>query len=250
MPVELAAWMTRLEERHLADLRFPEVSRALRALSSAYVERRHTAIAAGRVLDGAGKRAAFALYYGPLHFLSTERILSEVLGGDAPALGSRPVLDLGCGTGSVGAAAASVVGARVVSGVDTHPWALEEARATYAAFGLSGSVTRGSAARMPRPRQPSLIVAGYVANEMPDADRQMLRKALEDAVKHGSRALVIEPLSKSAAPWWPGWVDAFTPMGARADEWRLTLSPPPLTRRLGDAAGLTSTQANVRSLWI
>ena len=39
-------------------------------------------------------------------------------------------------------------------------------------------------------------------------------------------------------------------LGARADEWKLTLSPPPLVRRLGEAAGLTSTQANVRSLWV
>lgn len=58
-----------LEQRHLADLRFSDVTRALRALSSAYVERRETALAGGAALDGAGKRAAFALYYGPIHFL-------------------------------------------------------------------------------------------------------------------------------------------------------------------------------------
>ena len=57
------------EQRHLADLRFSDVTRALRALSSAYVERRETALAGGAALDGAGKRAAFALYYGPIHFL-------------------------------------------------------------------------------------------------------------------------------------------------------------------------------------
>jgi len=250
MPVELAPWMARLEARHLANLQFREVSRALRALSSAYVERRHTAIAGGRVLDGAGKRAAFALYYGPLHFLSTEHVLSEVLGAEADAIAGRPVIDLGCGTGSVGAAAAAVTGARSILGIDTHPWALDEARDTYAAFGLSASLTRGSAARMRRPRSPSLIVAGYVANEMPDAERHLLRDALVDAVRHGSRVLVIEPLSKSAAPWWPEWVKSFAPLGARADEWKLTLSPPPLVRRLGEAAGLTSTQANVRSLWV
>ena len=36
-------WLHALDERHLADLTFPEVSRALRALSSAYVERREPA---------------------------------------------------------------------------------------------------------------------------------------------------------------------------------------------------------------
>jgi hypothetical protein len=242
--------MTRLETRHFANLQFSEVSRALRALSSAYVERRHTAIAAGRVLDGAGKRAAFALYYGPLHFLSAEHVLSEVIGDRPEAVSGRPIVDLGCGTGSVGAAAAGVIGARVVLGMDTHPWALDEARDTYAAFGLSASLTRGSASRMRRPRSPSLVVAGYVANEMPEAERHLLREALVDAVRHGSRVLVIEPLSKSAAPWWPEWVKVFAPLGGRADEWKLTLAPPPLVRRLGEAAGLSSAQANVRSLWV
>src|SRR5438132_7372132 len=52
-------WMAALETRHLADLTVREVARALRALSSAYVERRHT-LAAGAALGGAGKRAAFA----------------------------------------------------------------------------------------------------------------------------------------------------------------------------------------------
>ena len=48
-------WLRELEARHLADLRVPEVTRALRALSSAYVERRHK-VSAGATLDSAGKR--------------------------------------------------------------------------------------------------------------------------------------------------------------------------------------------------
>ena len=40
-------WLRDLEAKHLADLTFPEVSRALRALSSTYVERR------SRLTDGA-----------------------------------------------------------------------------------------------------------------------------------------------------------------------------------------------------
>ena len=60
-------WLSALEARHFADLTFPEVARALRALSSAYVERRGR-WQAGAALSGAGKRAAFALFYGPLHY--------------------------------------------------------------------------------------------------------------------------------------------------------------------------------------
>src|SRR5438876_6728146 len=61
-------WIVGLEARHLADLTFSEVSTALRAVSSAYVERR-AKLARGAALSGTGKRAAFALFYGPLHYL-------------------------------------------------------------------------------------------------------------------------------------------------------------------------------------
>src|SRR5687767_7849064 len=67
------SWLTKLNARHLTDLRLAEVTRALRALSSAYVERRETAVRGA--LDSAGKRAAFALFYGPLHFLVTNLIV-------------------------------------------------------------------------------------------------------------------------------------------------------------------------------
>jgi len=241
--------MTRLEARHLAQLEFAEVSRALRALSSAYVERRHTAIAAGRVLDTAGKRAAFALYYGPLHFVAASQVLAAlgVPRGERDAI-PRPVLDLGCGTGAVGAAVAVWTGARRVHGIDVHPWAIGEARATYASVGLDAALTRASVAHVHRPKAPAFIVAGYVANELPDRERTLLLRVLLDAVRHGSDLLVIEPLSGRAAPWWPEWVEAFTPTGARADTWNLTLEPPELTRRLGRAAGLTPTSAKLRTI--
>jgi protein-L-isoaspartate O-methyltransferase len=245
MAVELERWLERLESRHLADLTFPEVSRALRALSSAYVERRETAIAAGKVLDGSGKRAAFALYYGPLHYVATTRILEAL---QIPRDGGQPVLDLGCGTGAVGAAVAAWTGAQRVHGIDVHPWALDEARATYASFGLDAQFSRTSVSRLRRPASPSFIVAGYVANELPDGERDVLQRTLMEAVRHGSRLLVIEPLSGRAAPWWASWASAFAPLGARADTWHLTIAPPDVTMRLGKAAGLTPTTAKLRTL--
>src|SRR6266704_3214955 len=92
-----------LERRHLADLTFREVSRSLRALSSTYVERR-ARLGEGAALTGAGKRAAFALFYGPLHFLLVRHIV-----GSVPELtqGNEAIVDLGCGTGASGAAWAS-----------------------------------------------------------------------------------------------------------------------------------------------
>src|SRR3954467_10996993 len=71
------AWLAALEQRHLANLRPSEVSRALRSLSSCYVERR-TRLAQGAALNTTGKRAAFALFYGPLHFLVTREIITAI----------------------------------------------------------------------------------------------------------------------------------------------------------------------------
>jgi hypothetical protein len=249
MTAELDEWMTWLEARHLANLKFAEVSRALRALSSAYVERRATAIPEGRVLDTAGKRAAFALYYGPLHFVATRQVVQHLGVCGRSASAAAAVIDLGCGTGAVGASVATCLGTRRVQGLDVHPWAIGEARATYDCFGLDATVTRRSVARFRPSDRPAFIVAGYVANELPDADRVVLLRALIAAVRHGSQVLVIEPLSGRAAPWWPAWSSAFATWGGRADAWSLELDPPVLTRRLGLAAGLTPTTAKLRTIY-
>ena len=72
-------WVQGLEARHLAELTFQELSRSVRALSSTYVERRR-GLGSGAALAGAGKRAAFALFYGPLHYLLIREIV-RALGG-------------------------------------------------------------------------------------------------------------------------------------------------------------------------
>jgi hypothetical protein len=68
------AWLASLETKHLRELTFREVSRSLRALSATYVERRHRLVE-GAALSGRGKRAAFALFYGPLHHLLVAHIV-------------------------------------------------------------------------------------------------------------------------------------------------------------------------------
>ena len=99
------AWMRALESRHLAELTFHEVSRSLRALSSVYVERRGT-LAQGGALSGTGKRAAFALFFGPLHFLLIRHIAGSLPG--ATELRSA-LADSGSVYGASGAAWASCV---------------------------------------------------------------------------------------------------------------------------------------------
>ena len=61
------AFYAALEARHRSELTFQEIRRALQALSSLYVERRER-LGGGTALDGAGKRAAFALYCSPIPF--------------------------------------------------------------------------------------------------------------------------------------------------------------------------------------
>lgn len=240
-------FLSTLESRHLADLRFSEVTRALRALSSAYVERRDVVLSQHRALDGRGKRAAFALYYGPIHFALVQRILAEV---DAPSPRGL-VIDLGCGTGVAGAAVAGRASppARVAA-IDSHPWAVDEARFTYGALGVRADVRRGHAARMRLPQDASVVVAAFVVNELNDADRQVLLASLRGAVARGASALVVEPISLRISPWWKEWSNAFTAIGGRADEWRFRFEPPTLVQRLARASGLRPETLTARSLWV
>ena len=198
-------WMSALEARHLSELRFAEVTRALRALSSAYVERRHK-VASGSTLDSAGKRAAFALYYGPLHFIATQQVVRE-LSAETPA----HVLDLGCGTGTVGAAwALTSPASAAVTGIDRHPWAVDEAKRTYRELGVNGHARVGDIARLPTLRGDTAVVAGYVLNELPEAgapacggsDRRARRQGL---ARVDPRADLREASRRGGTKPWPGW---------------------------------------------
>jgi SAM-dependent methyltransferase len=237
------AWLTALEARHLADLRIPEVTRALRALSSAYVERRHK-VREGSTLDSAGKRAAFALFFGPLHYLATERVL-DALGAAAPA----SILDIGCGTGAAGAAwALHGGGGSRVLGMDRHPWAVAEARWTFRQLGLNGQARIADLTRLPHVGSAPGIVAAYVLNELPDVSRERLETGIVKAGSAGSRVLVLEPIARGITPWWGQARSRFVAAGGRADEWRFPVELPPLLQLLDRAAGLDHRELTVRSL--
>lgn len=241
------SYLAALEQRQLADLRFGEVTRALRALSSAYVERRESALADHKALDGAGKRAAFALYYGPLHFLLVQHILREINTTLAPGA----VVDLGCGTGVAGAAAATSVKPSLdVIGFDTHPWTLEEARFTYKAFGLHSDVRRAHAATVRFPKNTSLIVAAFVVNELKDKDRAELQVNLKAAHARGARVLIVEPISQRISPWWDDWAAVFTKAGGRNDTWKARVDTPVMVKRLAKASGLRPEMLTARSLFL
>jgi hypothetical protein len=272
----LEAWLQALEARHLADLTFSEVSRALRALSSAYVERR-ARLSSGAALSGAGKRAAFALFYGPLHYLLVQHIVTAL---GAARDRTSTLVDLGCGTGAAGAACAgSLPVPPPLVGVDRHPWVLAEAAWTYALFGLKARTLQGDIAGIEWPGSPrrksvapgltrlagrtpgipgalkegtttAMFVAAFTLNELVDAERDAVMQRLLARSRRGDSVLVVEPLAGSVAPWWNRWRDVFESAGGRGDEWRLPARLPAIVAKLDRAAGLDHRELTGRSLWI
>lgn len=242
-----ANWLAMLERTHLADMTSSEVARALRALSSCYVERR-SKLASGDALGSRGKRAAFSLFYGPLHFIVTREVLRAL-----PSATARisTVVDLGCGTGAAGAAWALDAGSRLIRGYDRHPWAVEQANAMYRHFRLNGHASRGdiTKTRLHADDETGILLA-YAANELTTDGRDRVLADLVAAHRRGGRVLVIEPISRRTTPWWTEWQRAFEDAGGRADEWRFPTQLPPTQQALARAAGLNPRELTARSLWL
>jgi len=240
------AWLDRLEERHLADLTFHEVSRALRALSSTYVERRRR-LAEGAALSGAGKRAAFALFYAPLHYLLV-RELAALLPGGVPR--GLSIVDLGCGTGASSAAwARRQTSAIRILGVDHSAWAVGEASRTYRDFKLEGHARKADLMTFRWPRGPASFLAAFTMNELSDDRRETVLTQLIDRARAGDQVLIVEPLAKAAAPWWSKWTSRGVQIGAVANEWRFRVELPPLVAKLDRATGLDHRELTARTLW-
>jgi len=245
-PDSADAWLAALDQRHLADLTPSEVTRALRALSSCYVHRRER-IAAGAALDGAGKRAAFALFYGPQHFFAARAIARELsLAGSV-----RRVIDLGCGTGAAGAAIALEARGAAIEGFDLNPWAVREANWTYRTLHLAG---RARVAGIPKvrlaPAPGVLVLAAWTVNELSGVHQDDLLARVRDACARGASVLVVEPIGRRANPWWPSWAAVVSELGGREDDWRFAIRLPPRQRALAKAAGLAVDELTARSLFL
>jgi hypothetical protein len=241
------SWLDALEKRHLADLRPSDVNRAVKALSDDYVHRRHRV--ASESLSGRGKRAAFALFFAPLHFLVVRDVARElgVAAAELPRL-----LDLGCGSGAAGAAVGGLFERRpFVIGIDRQGWPLQEAAHTYHHFGLRHRLVRGDI-RSPRVTvgPGTLILAAYALNEVDNKGRPTLLEWFRSAASAGASLLVVEPIAKGVTPWWREWSSALRPLGAREDEWRLTDPLPYPLRQMDRAAGLDHSVRKARTLWI
>ncbi|HXG70236.1 MAG TPA: hypothetical protein VNJ04_06425 [Gemmatimonadaceae bacterium] len=180
------------------------------------------------------------------------------------------MIDLGCGTGSAGAAFA-IGAARPegrayeggapegrahehvarVEGVDRNGWAVAEANWTYRTLGVQGRAATGTIQKTPlRAGAGSAVLAAYAVNELQEADRDSLLPRLLDAHGRGSRILIIEPIARRLNRWWDGWKDAFAAAGGRENEWRVRLVLPQRQRSLARAAGLDPQELTARSLYL
>jgi hypothetical protein len=239
-------WVDALEGRHLRTLTFQEVRRGVQALSRAYVEARGNRLRSA--LSGAGKRAAFAYFRGPLHFLTVREVIRQ-LGAGQPSL--KRILDLGCGTGVGGAAwALETSPTPDLMGIERNRWAAGEARWTWRTLGLRGSVRTTDLESVPLPGRRSGILLAYTANELEDAARERLGERLLDAAGRGAAVLVVEPIARGLIPWWDDWTKRFKPTGGRVDRWRLPSSLPEKLLDMDRAAGLDHRELTARSMWI
>ncbi len=239
-------WVQALEQRHLRSLNFSEVRRGVQALSSLYVSRRQR-LDRNSALDGAGKRAAFAMFFGPLHFLLVREMV-RALKARVPA--EMSLIDVGCGTGVAGAAWALEVSPEPkVLGVDRNSWVLHECKRTYQQLGLEGKVKAAdiNSLRLP-PR--TAVIAAFMVNELDAAVRARFRADLLSAAREGAPVLVIEPIARRLTSWWDEWARAWKAVGGRNDEWRFAVQLPERLALMDKAAGLDHRELTGRSLWL
>jgi Methyltransferase small domain len=247
--------MAALEARHRASFTSAEFLKALRALSVRYVQRRG-ALPARSPLDTAGKRAAFAAFYAPLHFMTVTEIVRSLGAGARPL---DAIVDLGCGTGVASAAWSLALSRQArIHGVDMHSWALGEAEWNWKQFGLHGRTRRadlvgaveGLLGRRGDRLDRTGVIAAWSVNELPRPSQDRLLPSLVALGERGACVVLVEPLSRLTTPWWAVWASAFLAAGGRADEWKFAVQVPASLAALDEAAGFQRDGLGAKGLAI
>ncbi len=240
------AWVEALRARHMEALTFTEIRKGVVALSRIYVEERNRI--GNNVFDGAGKRAAFACFYSPLHYLLVRHIVEELGAHNPPP--SR-IVDLGCGLMAASAAWAHTCDRESkLVGVDLSAWAVAEARSSLGPLGLRAKLIQGRIDKAPVPRRKEALVAAFAVNELAEDARERLLRRLVDSRQRGASVLIIEPIARRANRWWEEWSNVFTAQGGQADEWRFPVELPQFVAELDRASGLNHRELSGRSLFL
>jgi SAM-dependent methyltransferase len=249
------SWLAELQARHTASLTRPELLKAIRALSARYVERRDQ-LPGRSPLDSAGKRAAFATFYAPLHYVTVQGIAGRL---PAPPTVTT-IVDLGCGTGAASAAwARSFATPPDLRGIDRHPWAVDEANWTWNRLQLHGRAQRGDLVEEVRRHVGSrraadlagtAFLCAWSVNELEKEARARLLPLLIDAARRGATVLVVEPIARSATPWWREWSQVISNAGGRDDDWRFDAPLPARLADLDEAAGFARDGLSAKSLFL
>ncbi|HEX5070335.1 MAG TPA: class I SAM-dependent methyltransferase [Vicinamibacterales bacterium] len=254
---DVGAWLDALAARHGAAMSRSEFLKAIRALSARYVERRHL-LPDRTPLDSSGKRAAFAGFYAPLHFL-TMRAVVRALGAAATPLDS--LSDLGCGTGVASIAwAGECAQAPAIEGIDRHAWALEEARRNCRDWRIPARLQRADLVleleRLASRRtetttsRPRGIVLGWALNELQPDGRGRAERAIHALATH-TAIIIVEPIGRRLVPWWDDVAARAERAGARADEWRFEEPLPAALAALDREAGFVREGLTARSVaWL
>src|SRR3990172_8859022 len=207
-------WIVKIQERYGRTLTFPEIRKGVVALSRIYVEERRR-IERGAAFDGAGKRAAFACFYSPLHFLLVRKIVSALGAEREPP---RRIFDIGCGLAVAGAAWATHCERRPrVVGYEKSSWAADEARWLLATLEIAGRILQKPLQEAPPAGRGDAVVAAYAVNELDATGRARFLDRLLEAGEREASFLVVEPLARRTSPWWPEWREEFLEASCRAD---------------------------------
>jgi SAM-dependent methyltransferase len=230
-------------------LEFRELRRGAQAVSDVYVHKRKSGAIAQRAADGRGKRAAFIVYYGGLHLLLVQHWMEQ-----RPAPIVERVLDHGCGPGVVGAAAARWCGGARLTASDRVGRHLEVASWTGRHFGLKVQTRKQNLpGAIGIPSVPSLLIFGWVLNELSDPERQSSIERMARAIRAGSGALVFAPLSLRASPWWPDLARSLRRVradGLIEEEYRFQPDRPRLIADLDRATRLNHQSLGARVLYV
>ena len=239
-------WFEALERRHLTNLSFSEVRKAVQSLSSLYVERRES-IDSGSAFSGAGKRAAFAMYFGPLHFLLVREIVRALRARIPP---NAALLDLGCGTGVAGAAwlLESEPPPKLI-GVDRNSWALQECKWTYQRLGIRGAAKTAEISTVRIPANTG-VIAAFTINELNPVSRGRFHGEFVRTARNGAPVLIVEPIARRLTSWWDEWARDWKAIGGREDEWRFRVDLPERLALMDKASGLNHRELTGRSLWL